>query len=73
MHILNVRINFIFLYFLNFQKYTNGSFEYVQPRDQVFGALINGSWNGLTGMLCRNVGPLIVACLKNITNKEGNK
>ena len=53
-------MNFIFINFPNIVcKYKNGSFEYVQPYDEVFGAYTNGSWNGLTGMLCRNVGLLV--------------
>lgn len=31
------------------------SFEYVEPPDGAFGAFINGSWNGLIGMVVRGV------------------
>lgn len=30
-------------------------YEYVQPPDMAFGAFVNGSWNGLVGMVVRGV------------------
>lgn len=31
------------------------SFEYVLPPDLAYGGFINGSWNGMVGMLVRGV------------------
>ncbi|KAK4023715.1 hypothetical protein OUZ56_009115 [Daphnia magna] len=40
------------------------TFEYVEPPDGAFGAFINGSWNGLIGMVVRGVS------MKNILLQE---
>ena len=32
-----------------------GSFQYMLPPDEAYGSFENGSWNGMVGMLVRNV------------------
>ena len=41
------------------------SFEYIKPPDGAFGALVNGSWNGLVGMAVRGVIQFSVASVIN--------
>ena len=42
------------------------SFEYVLSPDQLYGSLENGSWNGMVGMLVRDVNELSMNYSVNI-------
>ena len=49
-----MNINYCF-FFLSVILTIKNSFEYVRPADNKYGAIENGSWNGLVGMVSRNV------------------